>query len=110
MKKVAVLSQMPLDSITGSSHLREFIRLFEKLGMHVEVFALSTVNKTEYLYGYRQNQVNLPSPDHNASVTSRVIDFFVLSVFGFKPRMELMSRSKRLTKVLHRYNPNIIFL
>ncbi len=110
MKRVAILSQLPLDLITGSGHLGYFMRLFKKLGMHVELFSMSTVDKTEDLYGFKQNQVSLPSPDHNATVPARMMDAMVLGTLGFKPRMELMSRSKRFTDALHRYNPDLIFL
>ncbi len=110
MKKLALIAQVPLDSFTGFNILRDIIRAFEKLGMHVEAFSLSTVNKTGYLYGYKQNQVNLPNPEVNNPVSLRIIEFFVLSTLGFKPRIELFGRSKRLTDALHRYNPDIIFL
>ncbi len=109
-KKLVIVCQITLDSITGSTYLNSFAKLFTKLGMHVEYFSLSDKNAVSDVYGYKQNQVALQNPGISGSVPSRIADFFIMGAFGFKPRIDAFSRSEVLTNALHEYHPDVIFV
>lgn len=108
--KMAIVCQITLNKATGSGYLLHFARLFSKLGIHVEIFSLSDSRNTSDIYGFRQNQVNLPNPGSTGSPLSKAIDFLVLSLFGTKPSINRMSRSRALTDMLHNYKPDILFV
>ena len=112
MKKLALLNPYPFTVINGSREKSTLviIKILRQLGIETEIISLSNKNTTSRALGCKQVEVKTISPNMNGFQASRIAEFSVLAAFGFRPSIEMISRSEQLMRALQRCNPDIIFV
>lgn len=111
MKKLALLNPYPFTLINGSREKSTLviIKLLRQLGIETEIISLSDKNTTSRALGCKQIEVKTISPNMVGLQGFRIVEFSVLAALGFRPTIEIISRSKQLMKALQQCNPDIIF-